>query len=547
MSSSIRRRTFLGGALATAVASAAGLSGEANLPAGAATNGRGRNGVSHARPRRGGTLTYGIDAEIQGFDPTTAEWDENGYQYGRTVFDPLVAVTSTGRTVPYLAQSVTPNADATSWTITVRPDVKFHDGTPCDGAAILANLQKQSTSLLTGPVFAQFVKAVAQTGPLSVRVDMNNPWVTFPFTLSSQVGYVAAPSMLSSANGTRNPVGTGPFMIDSWVPNDHFTAKRNPAYWRSGLPYLDRITYKPILDANARSQALQSGTIDMLVSVTPQTIVQFRGNRQWSYVDDSGVIVGEPQVNFTQLNVSKPPFDNANARLALVKAFSQAEFARIITAGVNPPVQSPFVPGSPYYLKTSYPRYDPAGAHRLVQRYRAAMGSAPSFVFSIIPDPEVQRSSTYLQQRWQQAGFDVQLNTVDQNQLISQVVAGRYQAASWRQFGTTDPDLNYVFWSTDTVTKTGLGLNLARNADPRIQSALETGRQTSNPTVRARAYQSIGEYLAQDLPYIWLGRAVWAAVAKPAVQNFNNPTGPDGQSLIGLDRGTTWPGQIWLG
>ena len=133
--------------------------------------------------------------------------------YGLTVFDPLTAVTTSGQVVPYLAQSVTPNGDFTSWTITMRPNVDFHDGTPCDGAALYTNLKKQSTSILTGAVFAQSIKDVTQTGPLSVRVDMTEPWTTFPFYTSSvsQVGYVAAPSMLNDPNGTLHPVGTGPF------------------------------------------------------------------------------------------------------------------------------------------------------------------------------------------------------------------------------------------------------------------------------------------------------------------------------------------------
>ena len=546
MNNRIRRRTFLGGTVGAAAASAAGLAEGSAIPAGGVTNGPGRNGVGAGRPRRGGSMNYGTDAEVQGFDPTTAEYDENGYQYARTVFDPLVAVTNTGRAVPYLAQSVTPNADATAWTITMRPNVKFHDGTPCDGAAVLINLQKQAASPLLGAAFAQFIGSVSQTGPLSVQINMKSPWYTFPYTIAAQTGFIAAPSMLNNPNGTRQPIGTGPFMFDSWVPNDHFTAKRNPNYWRPGLPYLDQITYKPILDATARSDALQSGTIDLMITVTPQIVAQYRGHRQWSYVDNSGFIVGEPQVTMIQLNVAKPPFDNAGIRLALAKAFSQSEFSQIITLGVNPPVQSPFAPGTPYYLKTQYPGFDPAGARRLVQAYQRQTGSAPSFALTSIPDAEVQRSATYLQARWQQVGFQVGIKIVDQNELISQVVAGLFQATTWRQFGTTDPDINYVFWSSTTVNKTGLSLNLARNADPRIQAALETGRQSPSATVRARAYASIGQYLAQDLPYIWLGRAVWAIAAKPSVQNFNGPTGPAGQALIGLDQGTTWPAQFWV-
>ena len=102
--------------------------------AGAAqTNGPGRNGISTAKPKRGGSLTMGIDTEESGFDPSTARWDEGGFLYGRTVFDPIAIVTATGQVQPYLAQSITSNDDFTAFTITLRPNIVFHDGTPLDG------------------------------------------------------------------------------------------------------------------------------------------------------------------------------------------------------------------------------------------------------------------------------------------------------------------------------------------------------------------------------------------------------------------------------
>ena len=117
-----RRRFLAAGVVAAGALAAADLQpSPAQAEALGRTNGPGRNGVSTAKPQRGGSLTYGIDSEEQGFDPTTAEWDENGYMYGMTVFDPLTAVTTTGEVVPYLAESVTPNSDFTSWTITMRP------------------------------------------------------------------------------------------------------------------------------------------------------------------------------------------------------------------------------------------------------------------------------------------------------------------------------------------------------------------------------------------------------------------------------------------
>lgn len=519
----------------------------ASTQSGGETNGPGRNGMSTAKPKLGGSVTYGTDSEEQGFNPTTAEWDENGYMYGMTVFDPLTAVSTTGDVVPYLATSVVPNDDYTSWTVNLRPDVYFHDGTPCDAAALHVNLEKVATSILLGAVFSQFVKDATVTGPLSVRIDTTSPFVTLPYYLSYQVGYVAAPSMLNSPNGTEHPVGTGPFVFTRWVPNTHFTANRNPRYWRQGYPYLDSITFKPIVDDTSRSQALELGSVDIINTTAPQVILQYRGNRKWSYVDDSAKIVGEPTVSCIQLNCASPPFNDKSARLAMAKCYSQEAVCRIFGLGVTAPVNSPFVKGTPYYTDTTYPGYDPSGAKAAVKAYEKDHGQPLSFTLSYIPDPTIERVAYYMQQRYQDAGMKVTLSVVGQNELIDIAVAGKYQAVTWRQFGTTNPDLNYVFWSDATVNDSGISLNIARNNDPRIQSALVTGRESSSAETRIKAYQSIGEYLAQDLPYTWLGRAVWAVVANPKVQNFNYRTAPDGTGLIGMQGGATSPTQVWIG
>ncbi len=542
-----RRRFLAAGVVAAGALAAADLQpSPAQAEALGRTNGPGRNGVSTAKPHRGGSLTYGIDSEEQGFDPTTAEWDENGYMYGMTVFDPLTAVTTTGEVVPYLAESVTPNSDFTSWTITMRPGITFHDGTPCDASALYTNFEKGTASLLTGAAFSQFVKDLTPTGPLTLRIDTTSSMVTLPFYLSSQIGYVAAPSMLSSPNGTENPIGTGPFVFTKWVPNTHFTATANRNYWRAGYPYLDRITYKPIIDETSRSEALQLGSVDIINTSTAETIVQFRGKKQWSYVDDSIDVVGEPTVACVQLNCAVSPFDDKNARIAMAKSYSQQDICRVFGLGITTPVNSPFVHGTPYYRETSYPGYDPEGARSAVRAYEKAHGHPPSFTLSYIPDPTVERVAYYLQQKYQSAGMQVSLAVVGQNELIDQAVAGKYQAMTWRQFGTTNPDLNYVFWSDGTINDSGLSLNIARNRDPRIQAALVSGRESPVAADRVRAYQSIGEYLAQDLPYTWLGRQVWAVVANPKVQNFNDPVAPGGAALIGMNRGITSPTRVWI-
>ena len=547
MSHGFDRRSFLAGGLALGAGAAlAGL-----VPDGIAganyTNGPGLNGISTKKPKRGGSVTMGIDAEEQGFNPTTARYDEGGFLYGRTVFDPIAIVTATGQVQPYLAQSITANADFTAFTITLRPNIVFHDGTPLNGEALYKNIEAAATSITTGPAFATNIKGASVTGPLAVTITMKNSWAPFPYYLAqAQTGYVAAPSMLSAPNGgTANPVGTGPFVFKEWIPNSHFTATRNPHYWRSGYPYLDSITYKPIVNASSRAQALQTGEVDMMHTNDPNGILLFRGNKNYAYYDNSGQVVGQPTVQCIMLNTSAAPLNNHDLRVAMAKAINRQQFTKVINKGVNQPMNGLFIPGSPYYTKTAYPSYDPAGAASLVKKVQQQTGKQPTFNLNSLSNPETLAAAEFLQQAWQTAGMKVNINIIAQATIINNALAGTYQATLWRQFGNVDPDLNYVWWTTQLASGP-IALNMARNVDPRIQTALLAGRETINKPARVKAYQQVNQYLAQDIPYLWLARDQWAVVANPKVQNFANPKTVDGTPAVGFDEGVLWPTQIWV-
>src|SRR5580698_2968870 len=376
------RRSFIAGGLALGAGAAmiGGIEGEAGA---VQTNGPGRNGVSTARPKKGGSLTMGIDTEESGFDPSTARWDEGGFLYGRTVFDPLAIVNAAGGVEPYLAESITSNEDFTAFTITLRPNILFHDGTPLDAAALHLNIENTASGVLTGPAFADFSSATV-TGPLSVTINLKAPWAPFPYYLAqAQTGYIAAPSMLNSADGgTSNPIGTGPFVFSDWVPNSHMTVTRNPHYWRKGYPYLDSITYKPIIDPGARVQALQTGTVDIIHTNSPDGLLQFRGNRKWSYYDNSGQVIGQPTVQCIMLNTSTAPFNNHTLRTAMAMCINQAQFSKVISKGINAPMSGLFIPGSEYYSKTSYPKYNPTQAAKLVKQVQQETGKPVTFTLN---------------------------------------------------------------------------------------------------------------------------------------------------------------------
>ncbi len=562
----IDRRSFLTrGAVGAAGVAAAGMGGGGLLAACSSSGGGSsapkvtgsRDGITSATPKKGGSLVFGTEDEDQSFDPAVGRFDETGVLYARTVFDPLTIVAEDGSIQPYLAQSVTPNEDYSVWTIGVRPGVLFHDGTTCDAAAIAGSIEHFLTGELGITLSPSLAKtnAISVTAPDTVTITLNQPWVPFPAYLTGgiggQGGYIIAPAMIANTKtGGMNPIGTGPFVFDNWVPNDHFTSKRNPHYWRSGLPYLDQVTYRPITDADSRASALEAGNIDIMHVDVPEVILQFRDNDSYNYVDDSQRVVGEPDMNFLMCNLSADPVSNIKVRQAMAMALSSKEYSKIVDKSVNAPTNQPFIAGTPYYTPDAgYPAYDPAGAAALIKEVAAEIGKPVAFGLISTPDASSVQAAEFMQSRFQAVGMQVTLSQVIEGQEINDALAGQYQTVSWRQFAAVDPDLNYLWWSPTEIFGSGkseLNPNFAQNKDPVIQTLLETGRQSTNPAVRAKAYQQIAQRLNKDLPYIWNDRATWAIVSASNVQNFNNPTTPAGGKAYGMIVGTIWTPQIWI-
>ncbi|MGH7735443.1 MAG: ABC transporter substrate-binding protein, partial [Gemmatimonadales bacterium] len=364
----------------------------------------------------------------------------------------LTVLAADGSVQPYLAKAVQPNGDYSEWTITTRPGVTFHDGAACDAAAVAGSLEHFINGLL-GVTLRGIITKVSASGPDTVKVSLSQPWVAFPAYLAGgiggQAGYVIAPSMIANKNGPQQPVGTGPFKFAEWSPNDHFTAVRNGAYWRNGLPYLDGITFKPIVDSQQRANALLAGNVDIMHTDLPASILQFRDDASYGYVDDTGHIVGEPDLGFVMLNLSVDPFKDVRVRQAMAMAINREQYRQVINKGLNPSADQPFVQGTPYYAADGgYPSYDPSKARSLVQAVARDTGKPVAFTLTSTTGASTIQEAQFLQSQLQAAGMQVQLGQVQQSELISAALGGSFQAVIWRQFAAVDPDLNFLFLIT---------------------------------------------------------------------------------------------------
>jgi ABC-type transport system substrate-binding protein len=547
LSEPLDRRTFLSRSIRTVggLALLGGASGAlAACGLGPQSSSASSAGVAHGTPRRGGTLTFATEAEIDGFDPTRELWGVASLLSSRAVYDNLAAVDASGAVRPYLAQSIAANADYTRWTITIRRDVAFHDGSPLTAAAVKTNLDALRSAPLIAPTLAT-IGAVDVVDPMTVVVSMRTPWHPFPFHLTGQAGVVVEPTTLLAGDADHKPVGTGPFVFEQWVPGDTFTATRNPSYWRQGLPYLEKIQYEPIVDQRSREDRFTSGLVDMMHSSDTQNISNLRGDPSWVTIDDAHANT-EPDMDFVLLNTAVAPTDDVRVRRALAHATDKQRIINNVRNGIPPKSFGPFARGSPYHSSTGYPWFDLDAAKALVAQYQQEKGPV-SVQLVTTSTTEGRQIGRLLRGMWEKAGILCQVVQVDRAQLASRALQGGFQACTWRQFAAADPDLNYASWTVDTAAPVGQpGLNLARNRSSQVQQALETGRSSGDAAVRRAAYRSLARTLASDLPYLWTNRAIWMVAAQRQVQNFAGPTLPAAGKAQPMSRGVITPTEIWL-
>jgi peptide/nickel transport system substrate-binding protein len=497
-----------------------------------------------ARPRQGGSLKFATEAEINSFDPRVGAWDNTAYLYARTVYDPLFTQAADGSIRPYLAQSIAPNADYTQWTIRLRPGIRFHDGSPLDASTVKVNLDGVARSPLTGP-FLLNMAGTRVIDPMTLLATMYTPWVPFPSYLTNVLGYMAGLKQLADTSGRAKPIGTGPYVFKEWLPGDHFTATRNPDYWRPGLPYLDEITFRPIPDPRSRGNGLEAGDFDLMHSSDTQNVADFLGRRGFSQVNDLNSVLGEPDQNFIMLNTAVPPLNDLRVRQALAYATDQQRVIDTLYNGLTRPADGPFAPGSPYYGPTGYPPHDPNAARALVADYQGDVGPV-SFRFTSVNTLKGRQRNELLQAMWKDVGVQTEIVEVEQSPLIVDAITGSYQAMGFRQFNSPDPDANYPWWSSTTTAPIGKqALNFTRTRDPQLDAGLVAGRTQVDPQVRAAAYRLVAARLGALVPYIWIGPTVWIVAARGPVGGLGRATLPDGAAARGMISGVIWPSQLW--
>jgi peptide/nickel transport system substrate-binding protein len=495
-----------------------------------------------AEPQPGGSLVWGLEADTSNpWRPSEMVCATSCYQVMFSVYDPLTVITdSEPNWEPYLAESVTPNADNTVWTIKVRPDITFHDGTPLDGAAVADNLTRAKSGFLTGTALADVTNiAVNPTDPLAVDVTMSRPWTAFPLYLAGQIGLMASPAWLAASDADESlkskPVGTGPFIFESYAPNESFKANRNPDYWNEPYPYLDSVEFRPIPDALNRRDALKSGAIDILHTTNGETIAEYRDNDD--LVLEERTYKGA--TNYSLLHVTQvlpdgtpSPLQDQRVRCALANAYDSQTVLETIDAGVDKLANGPFSPEQVGYLDdTGYPtQQDMDTAKQLISEYKAEHPGPLNLSLATTQDETNLVIAQFQKQWFEEAGVDeVTLDQIDQGNYIVAALLGNFQVFQWRNHSGVDMDQQYIWWHSSTSLPVGqLALNFGRLKDPILDEALDANRGETDPAKKQGYAEAVNQRFADQCFNIWGGWTTWAILHEPTVHIEPTFTTPEG-------------------
>jgi peptide/nickel transport system substrate-binding protein len=491
-------------------------------------------------PQDGGTLRVAVGAEIDGLNPVQARWSLEGNSIGSAIYDGLMTIDENRKAVPKLAESATPNADGTVWTIKLRPNVTFHDGTPFDAEAVKTNLEARKAVPISGDSLRQ-VQTVTVVDPLTVQVEMNAPWFGFDYLLAAQTGYMVAPSQINASNSMQIAIGTGPFKLEgTWSPGTPVNVVRNDDHW-GGRAHLDGIEFRALVDQISRTAALESGDVDLILTQDPATVTAFRSKDGYVQVEDFAATEA-----FVMLNLSTPPFDNIHARKALAYATDRDALNAAVGGGIQQDADQPFTPNEEYFVEDSgYPSYDPELAAQEVQAYKDDTGeSSLSFTVKTTSATQQKAEAELLQAQWQEVGIDAQLDQTEQATFLANIFVSDFQAAMFQNFGWVNPENNYIFWHSSYAKQPGQsgGINFGQIRSADLDAALDGARRTADESQRVEQQKNGVRALNAEVPYIWMYHTVYALAANDDVGGLS---APQALGFARQDNKPWWP-QIWL-
>lgn len=370
-----------------------------------------------SEPDSDGTITFlDVNPQPNGtMDPRTAKNDSGPSQAPLyAVFDRLIGFDEKGTPVPQLATDWALSDDLTVVTLTLRDGVTFHDGAIFDAAAVKANLETAKTldadvgsTLKTAASQIVSVETPSQT---RVVITLAAPDGGFIYALGTQIGMMISPASLAGRGLGMNAVGTGPFMLEDFTPNESTTLVRYDDYWGGTEGRPKRLVMKYVTDETTRLNAVRSGQATV-VSLTPQQMATAEGAGLDVKINPSGS-------RWTMYLNTSGALENPLVRQALMYAIDRKSIAQALGFGTTDPTVQLIPKGQPGHVdgaEDNYP-FAPDKARELLAEAGYPNGLTLGFLLLNLSD--YTQMFDVVSQQLKDAGITLDVKTMDVSQSL---------------------------------------------------------------------------------------------------------------------------------
>ena len=478
------------------------------------------DGEPAGEPQSGGTLIYASgDAEPDCLDPHYGGNYPQGLiatQYLETLF----TKDENGETIPWLAETSEVSDDGLTHTISVTDGITFHDGTELTSEAIKANiehLQDPETASSTGFLAVERVEEVEIVDELTADLHLSAPDNAIEESLSMHWTAIQSPDALARdvQENCADPVGTGPFKVDSWEREQQINLVRNDDYVQpvesdrsEEMAYLDGITWRMIPEAATRYAALQSGEVHVIDNAQPDTI-QSAEDANIGHLD-----APRPGAsNRVELNSSQAPFDDQLVREAFMRAVDVNGGIEALFFDTAPRSYSLLSSVEPLgYSDESLFTQDADEANELLDEagwterdddnVRMKDGERLEIVMPVSTNQSVPAEQSLFEQFQAQAsevGFDMQINLLDLSSWYADLAEHNYDLVS-APYTKVGPSTLRTLYHSDSIepAPSGYFANNAQVDIPEVDQMLVDAQETTSEEERAELYEQAQQRILED-------------------------------------------------
>ena len=335
-----------------------------------------------AGPVSGGTLIEGYDRDFTKMDTVSSGWADPGYV---AIYEFTVSRDPDGNYVPAFADSWEISDDLLTWTLTFRPDLKFHSGAPVTAQVIADNFNEFRGANGQNAIFWPTVKDVQAPDATTVVVTMNAPFTAFPETLATEYSMIenlARRAELADNYGATEADGTGPFTLTSFKPGtevvvtrwEEYPGTNIPFFQNKGAAYLDSVKWVPLLELGNRANEIETGNVHVVKNPAGQDVERLKSN------SDLVTIIFPALANFfiaPNYQLSELGFDDINVRQAISHAIDRESLVENLYFGQAVATYGPFAPNFKWYDPgvEQFNQFDQAKANELLDGAGWTMGS----------------------------------------------------------------------------------------------------------------------------------------------------------------------------